>query len=138
MLKMKMINIEAYIQHTNLTNLTQSNLMCWFGFGICVFLFFILFFSTRFRETNLLFTTVSAMFMHCSSTVYILFMGPTVTLFRKKKLKNESHSTIHTFKNYFVTMFSVFSFSKNKFNPNGPNMSFQIGFFFFFSLGLIG
>ena len=50
-------------------------------------------------------------------------MGPTVTLFRKKKLKNESHSTIHTFKNYFVTMFSVFSFSKNKFNPNGPNMS---------------
>ena len=28
MLKMKMINIEAYIQPTNLTNVTQSNLIC--------------------------------------------------------------------------------------------------------------
>ena len=28
MLKMKMINIEAYIQPINLTNVTQSNLIC--------------------------------------------------------------------------------------------------------------
>ena len=33
---------------------------------------------------------------------------------------HESHNTIHTFKNYFVTMFSVFNFNNNKFNPNGP------------------
>ena len=32
----------------------------------------------------------------------------------------ESQDTIHTFKNYFATIFSVFSFSNNKFNPNGP------------------
>ena len=31
-----------------------------------------------------------------------------------------THSTIHTFKNDFVTMFSVFSFSKNKLYLNGP------------------
>ena len=31
-----------------------------------------------------------------------------------------SHDTIYTFKNYFVTVFSVFSFSNNKFIPNGP------------------
>ena len=31
-----------------------------------------------------------------------------------------SYGTIHTFKNYFATVFSVFSFSKNKLNPNGP------------------
>ena len=36
-------------------------------------------------------------------------MRPTITLFKKKKFKNGSHSTIHTFKNNFDTMFSVFS-----------------------------
>ena len=36
-----------------------------------------------------------------------------------------SHSTIHTFKNYFVTVFSVinFQFSKNKQYPNTPYVS---------------
>ena len=33
-------------------------------------------------------------------------MGPTATLFRKK-IKNGSHGTIHIFKNYFATVFSV-------------------------------
>ena len=39
--------------------------------------------------------------MHCSRTIH------------------ESHGTIHIIKNYFVTVFSVFSFSKNKLYPNG-------------------
>ena len=34
-------------------------------------------------------------------------MRPTTTLFRKKNIKNGSHGTIYTFKNYFVTVFSV-------------------------------
>ena len=42
-------------------------------------------------------------------TVHALFTGPTTTLFRKKKIKNGSYSTIHIFKNYFATVFSVFS-----------------------------
>ena len=54
------------------------------------------------------------------NTIHALFMGPTVTLFRKKNIKNGSHGTIHTFKNYFATVFSVFSFSKNKLYSNGP------------------
>ena len=37
-----------------------------------------------------------------------LCTGPTTTLF-KKNIKNESHGTIHTIKNYFATMISVFS-----------------------------
>ena len=37
---------------------------------------------------------------------------------------HRSHNTIHIFKNYFATVFSVFSFSKNKFNPNGPYVSY--------------
>ena len=47
--------------------------------------------------------------MYCSSTVHIF-----------KNIKNGSHDTIHIFKNYFATMFSVFSFNNNKFNPNRP------------------
>ena len=48
-----------------------------------------------------------------------------ISLFNNFFIKNGSHGTIHTFKNYFVTMFSVFSFqfsvfSNNKLNPNGP------------------
>jgi len=46
---------------------------------------------------------------------YALFMGPTNTEFSKNNYKTGSHGTIHTFKNYFVTVFSVFS---NKRYPN--------------------
>ena len=60
-----------------------------------------------------------SLFTHCSGTVHVLFMRPTTILFRKN-IKNESHGTIHTFKNYFDTIFSVFNFSNNKFNPNRP------------------
>ena len=43
-----------------------------------------------------------------------LFMGPTKLFFNKIFIKNGSHGTIYTFKNYFVTVFSVFSFQQNK------------------------
>ena len=51
-----------------------------------------------------------------------LFTDPQITLFNNFFIKNGSHSTIYTFKNYFVIVFSVsvFNFSKNKLNPNGP------------------
>ena len=52
---------------------------------------------------------------HCSCTVYHCSQH----CLRTKKIKNGSYSTIHTFKNYFATVFSVFSFSNNKFSPNG-------------------
>ena len=51
------------------------------------------------------------LFMHCSSTVHVF-----------KNIKNGSHDTIYTFKNYFATVFLVFSFRKNKLYPNGPLM----------------
>ena len=38
---------------------------------------------------------------------------------QEKNIKNGSHSIIHTFKNYFTIVFSIFSFSKNKLYPNG-------------------
>ena len=39
--------------------------------------------------------TIAAMFMYCSSTVNVF-----------KNIKNESHGTIHTFKNYCYSTFS--------------------------------
>ena len=39
-----------------------------------------------------------------------LFMRPASTFFKKNNFKNGSHGTIHTFKNYFGTVFLVFSF----------------------------
>ena len=39
-----------------------------------------------------------------------LFTGLASTLFSKKNFKSKSHSTIYTFKNYFATIFLVFSF----------------------------
>ena len=54
--------------------------------------------------------------------IYVLFTDPQILLFSNFFIKNGSHGTIYTFKNYFTTVFlvSVFSFSKNKLNPNGP------------------
>ena len=42
-----------------------------------------------------------------------------------------SHGTIHTLKNYFVTVFSVFNFSKNKLYPNRLLKLIMIRFLFF-------
>ena len=41
-----------------------------------------------------------------------LFMDSQISLFNHFFIKNESHDSIHTFKNDFVTVFSVFSFNK--------------------------
>ena len=49
-----------------------------------------------------------------------------ITVHALKNIKNGSHSTIHTFKNYFATVLSVFSFSNNKFNPNGPIIKIKV------------
>ena len=46
-----------------------------------------------------------------------LFTGSVITNFKEFFFKIGSHGTIHTFKNYFATMFSVFS---NKRYPNRP------------------
>ena len=41
---------------------------------------------------------------------HALFTGPTSTMFCNFFFKIGSHDTIHTFKNYFTTVFSVFNF----------------------------
>ena len=84
--------------------------------------FSVLFFFTRFG-TNF---TVTALFMHCAWTVAAkfdlsnnfqpisahcaLFTDPQISFFSNFFIKNWSHGTIHTFKNYFATVFFSFSF----------------------------
>ena len=53
--------------------------------------------------------------------VYCLW-DPQISLFSNFFIKNGSNDTIHTFKIYFATVFSIFSFQfqQNKFYPNGP------------------
>ena len=40
-----------------------------------------------------------------------------ISLFNNFFIKIGSHDTVHIFKNYFTTLFSIFNFSNNKFNP---------------------
>ena len=43
---------------------------------------------------------------------HVMFMGSKNSLFNNFFIKNGSHNTIHIFKNYFVTVFLIFNFSK--------------------------
>ena len=104
--------------------------MCVFGFDLsCVaflvlaFLFFFFFFFSC-----VLFCFVLQMLTFCSEQcTYALFTDPQITLFSNFFIKNGSHGTIHTFKNYFATVFSVFSFQfqQNKFYPNTPCIAYR-------------
>ena len=90
---------------------------------VCLFVFFFFFFKR-------------VLWLWCfSGGSRVLFTRPTNLFFFKTFIKNESHDTIHTFKNYFTIIFSVFSFSNNKFNSNGPILYFfpLIWCFVFFS-----
>ena len=53
---------------------------------------------------------------------YVLFIDPQIPLFSNFFIKNGSHSTIYTFKNYFATVISAisFHFQQNKSYPNRP------------------
>ena len=54
--------------------------------------------------TNALFTVDKVFREQCFRA---LFTNPQITLFSNFFIKNGSHSTIYTFKNYFATVFSV-------------------------------
>ena len=61
--------------------------------------------ETKFT-VHVLFNTIHTMFRYCSRTVH----GTYSHFIHKKNIKNRSHGTIHTFKNYFAIVFSIFSF----------------------------
>ena len=107
------------------------------------FLFFFFFFSafTRLRRTDFTVQRQFLLFIHCFVTVHHCIS----TVHILKNIKNESHDTIYTFKNYFITVFSVFSFQfsisttinsiqteLSQFSPSvemAPKSSLQIGIY---------
>ena len=107
--------------------LDKSSSMCIFSicldrtymvFVICV-AFCSFFFFPRVSETymyssrNFLLFRASVDPVHCSQ-------DPQTSLFINFFIKNGSHGTIHAFKNYFATVFSVFNFRKISFIQMDP------------------
>ena len=92
------------------------------------FLFFFFFFSA-FSPSQA--PTVHVLYMNSSRNIWpvlreqcihALFTNPQISFFINFFIKNGFHGTIDTFKNYFATVFSVFSFQfqQNKFYSNTP------------------
>ena len=96
----------------NIFIIISKKFMYMFGFNVCAFhvytfpFFFFFFWCTCF--------IVSGDIEHCSRDPQ--------PLYSEKNIKNGSYNTIHTFKNYFATVFSVFSFQQNKLYSNEPYM----------------
>ena len=96
------LKISKYIK----LHICKANLDCISPMRVYVWLFFFLLWEKRI--SSLVVGPV-----HCS-------WDPKISFFSKTFIKNGFHGTIHTLKNYFATVFSVFSFQfqQNKFYPN--------------------
>ena len=71
-----------------------------------LFFFFFFFHFTCFDERQGTIFTVAILFIHCNNIIHETHSH----FIKKKNIKKGSHGTIHTFKNYFATVFSIFSF----------------------------
>ena len=58
--------------------------------------------------------------------IRVLFTDLQISLFSNFFIKNRSHGTIHIFKSYFTTVFSVFSFNKISSIQTNPILIFQL------------
>ena len=93
-----------------------------FGFTFCVFLFFFFF---LFLAAVVDFSSVYSAHFSNTSGSRALFTRLTNFTFQSLFIKNLSHGTIHIFKNYFATMFSIFS--KISYIQTDPKSSPKIG-----------
>ena len=100
-----------------------------FNFYVFSFFFFSFFLFHAFFPSQA--ATVHVLYMNSSRNIWpvlreqcihALFTNPQISFFINFFIKNGSHGTIDTFKNYFATVFSVFSFQfqQNKFYSNTP------------------
>ena len=94
----------------------------WIHIRVCVSMFSLLFF---FLVAVMDFSSMNSAPVHCSRDL-------KNSLFSNFFIKNGSHGTIYTFKNYFAIVFSVFS--KNKLYPNGPSLSLSLWWCFFYKV----
>ena len=91
--------------------LDRDYCVCVLKFNVFLLLFF---WFSRISGSNA--ATVHALFMNSSRICWLfhgeqytraLFTDPQIPLFNNSFIKNGSYGTIHTFKNYFATMFLV-------------------------------
>ena len=77
--------------------------------------------NARFSFFFFSFNRICWLFNH-ELCIRALFTDPQISLFNNFFIKNGSHDTIHTLKNYFAIVFSVFNFQfqQNKFYSNVP------------------
>ena len=86
--------------------------VCVFIFGVFLFFFFSPHLLTFQRQNSLFMNSACTVLTHYTCIIHAF--------------KNGSHGIIHTFKNYFSTVFSVFSFQMY---PNGPLDQIRIDFY---------
>ena len=67
--------------------------------------------TKRVLAFNFFLSAVKADFFNREQCICELFTDSQISLFINFFIKNESHDTIHTFKNYFATVFFNFQFS---------------------------
>ena len=58
-----------------------------------------------------LLSAVTVDFYNYKQCIRVLFIDSQISLFINFFIKNESHNTIHTFKNYLLQCFSIFNFN---------------------------
>ena len=78
-----------------------------FGLRVCVHVWA----QNAFQPFFFLLSAIKADFFNREQCICELFTDSQISLFINFFIKNESHDTIHTFKNYFATVFFNFQFS---------------------------
>ena len=91
--------------------------------AFCSFFFFFFVFTRFWRSAATIQWTVAAnVDFFSAQCIRALFTNPQISFFINFFIKNGSHGTIYTFKNYFTTVISAinFQFQQNKSYPNRP------------------
>ena len=110
--KMNKCTEKPYVDANVYTNPAFTSMP--FGLGVCIFQFaFSDFFFSLHMNSNITWVHCAGDKNHCLHTVHSI-------VHVLKNIKNGSHRYYLQFKIYFFTVFSVFNFSNNKFNPNRP------------------
>ena len=101
--------------------------------AFCVFVLFFFFFSRVLAKRDycsctVQWTVTANVDFSVANSDHVLFMNPQIPLFSNFFIKNGSHGTIYTFKNYFATVISAisFQFQQNKSYPNRPLVIYNL------------
>ena len=98
--KKKLFVLLQHLDSAHLSLRFQRSLVLFMGYEQCIF-------RHMNRDPHCLCTRITLCRRHCALFTHCL-LDPQ-SLYSKIYIKNESQDTIYTFKNYFITMFLIFS-----------------------------